>query len=123
MSTSNNDNVLKDAQYRKSLSIAFFNATNAAIEMCKGMNIHEKETLAKIIELRDFFLEEHKNYHASVIAKIGAPYKAEVAVELLNASQNLEHLKNIWQSLSEDERRDPLVIKAKDVMKKKHEEA
>jgi hypothetical protein len=120
MST-NNDQVIKDAQYRKGLSIAFFNATNSAISMCQGMNVHEKTTLDKIIELRDLFLDEHKKYYAEVIANVGNNYDSKTTIEKLKTSKNIDELKSLWISLSEDERRDGDIIKEVNLLKKKYE--
>lgn len=112
------DQAIKDAQYRKGLSIAFFNSLNSAIAMCAGMNVHEKETLAKIIELRDFFLEEHKKYYAENIATIGAHYDASATIEKLKTAKTIDELKTIWVSLSEDERRDEQIFATVQTLKK-----
>lgn len=108
------EKILKDAQYRKGLSIAFFNATNAAISLCTGMNVHEEATFKRIQEIRDLFLEEHKNYYAKVIANVGQNYKATDTIEKLAKAKDIEELKSVWLSLSEDERRDGEVLKAKE---------
>lgn len=118
-----NDKVIRDAQYRKGLSIAFFNATNAAIEMCKGLNIHEETTRQKIVDIRDWLLEEHKNYYATVIANVGQNYKVEDSVAKLKSAGSLDELKVSWRLLSEDERRDPEVTKIAKELKKKYEKA
>lgn len=119
-----NEKVIKDAQYRKGLSIAFFNATNAAVEFAKinGMAgvIDPKKFIA---EWRDFFLEEHKNYYATVIANVGVNYKAEDSIEKLKVSKNMEELKLAWLLLSEDERRDGEIRKVANDLKKKYEKA
>lgn len=110
MNNSQEEKILKDAQYRKGLSIAFFNATNAAISLCSGMNVHEKETLNKIVELRDFFLEEHKNYYAKVISAVGLNYNKDQAIEKLNKAKTIEDLQTAWRMLSQDERADKDII-------------
>ena len=115
---SQDDKIIQNAQYRKSLSIAFFNATNAAIEMCKGLNIHEEKTKEKIIEVRDWFLEEHKNYYASVIANIGQNYETKESIAKLKEVKTLEDLQTAWRLLSEDERRDGEIIKVAQLLKK-----
>jgi hypothetical protein len=121
------DKILKDAQYRKGLSIAYFNSLNAAIEMIKtvhsshlngiGYDLIKKE----VAEWRDFFLDEHKEYYARVIAKVGTNYNAEEAIKRLKSTKTLEDLRNVWQSLSEDERQDKEIVAVKDALKKKHE--
>jgi predicted S18 family serine protease len=113
------DKLIKDAQYRKGLSIAFFNATNAAIELVKIMGFTDKKTmLSSVIEARDFFLEEHKTYYANVIAKIGVAYKPEETKAKLSKAKSLEELKSVWLSLSEDERRDKEIIVFTQTLKK-----
>jgi len=112
------DKIIQNAQYRKSLSIAFFNATNAAIEMCKGLNIHEEATKKKIIELRDWFLEEHKNYYATVIVNVGVNYKTEESIKKLKDAKTLEDLQTAWRLLSEDERHDGEIRKVAQELKK-----
>jgi len=115
-----NEKIIKDAQYRKGLSIAFFNATNSAIALCQGTEVNEN-TLKKVCEIRDFFLEEHKTYYANVISNIGL-YNVEESKKKISEAKNLEELKNIWRGLSEDERRDGEIIKVKDKLKKEYEE-
>lgn len=118
-----NEKLLKDAQFRKGLSIAFFNATNSAISLCAGMNPHEKATIDKVVELRDFFLEEHKTYYATVIANVGANYKAEESIKKLKATKNEEELRTVWRGLSEDERRDGEIKKVAQDLRKSYEKA
>jgi hypothetical protein len=106
------DKVIKDAQYRKGLSIAFFNATNSAIALVvTNPEKSKSKTLARVIEYRDFFLEEHKNYYATVIANIGGNYKAENSIAKLKASKNYEDLNTAWRMLSADERKDEAIKK------------
>lgn len=120
MNTQEQDEVIKSAQYRKGLSIAFFNATNSAVSLCQGMNIHEPETLKKVIELRDFFLEEHKNYYARVIANVGQKYNSQDTIKKLKTAKTLDELKSMWVGLSEDERRDGEIIKEAQNLKKQY---
>jgi len=117
------EKILKDAQYRKGLSIAFFNATNAAIEMCKGLNIHEEATKKKIIEVRNWLLEEHKNYYASVIAQVGGNYDPKESIKKLQAVKSKEELHTIWLMFSADERQDNEIAKVAQEMKQKYEKA
>jgi len=57
---------IKEAQDRKETSIAFFNATNAAIEMIKVrglVDVGDKEEVKAEIKLwRDWFIAEHDAY-------------------------------------------------------------
>lgn len=136
MSTPDNQ-VLKDAQYRKTLSIAFFNSVNSAIEMVKfeAGQIVEKKVPAKgakkvqkksvfslegrLEHWRDYFLNQHQVYYSNQIANIGANYKAETTIEFLKEAKTYAELKTKWISISEDERRDGEVIKVVKEIKKK----
>lgn len=126
MSKDINETILKDAQYRKGLSIAFFNATNSAIALVVPLIDEGTDmdlVLKRVFEIRDAMLEEHKNYYATVIAKVGVNYKVEDAIKRLEATTNYEELASVYLSFSEDERRDP-VIKAKaQELKLKYEKA
>ena len=122
------DKVMKDAQYRKGLSIAFFNATNAAIalvssdERFRGGDITKPvldQTVDTVRKLRDMLLEDHKIYYATVISKVGANYKPEETIKKLNTAKDKAELKKVWISLSEDDRRDPEIKKAVKVIKEK----
>lgn len=108
-----NDKILKDAQYRKGLSIAFFNATNATIELAKVMfpDMQGVDAKSFIQEWRTWFLEEHKNYYATVIANVGKNYKAEDAIKKLEGVKNKEELNSVWLLLSQDERQDEEIRK------------
>jgi len=120
MNKTPDEKIIKDAQYRKGLSIAFFNATNSAISLCAGMNVYEGDTLKKVFQIRDIMLEEHKNYYATVIANVGVNYKAEDSIAKLKATKSLEDLQTAWRLLSEDERRDGEIIKVAQVMRVKY---
>lgn len=106
------DKLIKDAQYRKGLSIAFFNATNAAIEMAKLNGMAGVLDPKKFItEWRDWLLEEHRTYYATVISNVGTNYNPEDTVKKLRSAKGIEELKTAWQLLSEDERRNPEISK------------
>ena len=115
------ETLIKDAQYRKGLGIAFFNATNAAIEIVSTQRLSKEETRKFIVEFRDWLLDEHSDYYAEVIAKIGVPYDAKVAIKKLKAAKDFEALKTVWIVLSEDERRDKDITKVKNQVKAKYE--
>lgn len=116
------EQLLKDAQYRKGLSIAFFNATNAAIALVSERQIPDrKEALDEVVRTRDFFLEEHKTYYANVIANVGLFDPKETMVKL-QATKTLEELKLAWIRLSEDERQNEEVQKVKKELKDKYEQ-
>jgi hypothetical protein len=113
------DKIIKNAQYRKGLSIAFFNATNAAVEFAKINGLAGVIDPKKFIaEWRDWFLEEHKNYYATVIANVGVAYKAEDSIAKLKATKTLEDLQTTWRLLSADERKDFEIIKVAQELRK-----
>ena len=72
-------------------------------------------------KIRDFFLAEHKNYYATVIANIGQNYKTEDSIEKLKSAKTLEDLQNVWRSFSADERKDQEIIKQAQSLKKQYE--
>lgn len=113
------DKLIKDAQYRKGLSIAFFNATNAAIELIKkeGGSVEDKK--GAIVMYRDWLLEEHKTYYANVIAKIGGHFSVKDTVEKLKTTTTLASLKSVWLAISADERAHPDIVKVAQEMKAK----
>ena len=111
------DKVIKNAQYRKGLSIAFFNATNAAVSIVSQMG-PQMDAKKTIVEIRDWLLEEHKKYYAEVIAKVGTNYDAAESVKKLKAVKNQEELKAVWLSFSEDERQDAEIRKVAQELKK-----
>jgi hypothetical protein len=119
------EKIIKDAQYRKGLSIAFFNATNAAINIVCTMpdikDMTNEHILERVKFFREKFLEEHKEYYANVIANVGTKiYKAEDAIKRLEATKNLEELKSVYLSLSADERRDEGILKITNDLKKSY---
>ncbi len=97
----NRDLLMKDAQYRKGLSIAFFNATNAAIEMMKATSNVTKENF---LHWRDFLLDEHNDYYARVISQVGTHYDVKATIKRLKLTKNKPELTAVWMSLSQDER-------------------
>ena len=112
-----NGKLLKDAQYRKGLSIAFFNASNCATELVKAEGEITKE---KFVEWRDWLLTEHARYYAETIAKVGVAYNREATILKLNAVNSYEELREVWTKLSEDERRDVEIVKVKQQLKEKY---
>lgn len=114
--------LLSNAQYKKSLSISFFNSLNAAIEIikCRYSEMPEKDVKEKIAEWRDWFISEHAKYYEENILNIGV-YNSKDSIEKLNATTSLEELTNVWMSFSEDERRDGDIIKLKNELKLKYE--
>jgi hypothetical protein len=118
------ERIIKDAQYRKGLSISFFNATNSAISLVASvpeLRTDMKSVLDEVVRLRDIFIEEHKNYYANNIANIGL-FKPADTVKRLQTVKNFEELRMEWIALSEDERQNVEVIKAKDDIKARYAE-
>ena len=111
------EKIIKDAQYRKGLSIAFFNATNATIALIGSLTRagddmgSDTDVQGFIKRWRDWLLEEHKDYYSRVIAGVGATYKAEETIKRLRQCDTKEKLRLVWLSISEDERRDGEIIK------------
>ena len=120
------EKILKDAQYRKGLSIAYFNALNNAIAFVvagKGENESDENMLKRVEDIRDKFLDQHKEYYARVIAKVGTSYNPAETIKKLKTTKTLEELRKAWQLLSEDERQDVEIKKVVIELKKKHEKA
>lgn len=125
------DQVIKNAQYRKNLSIAFFNSTNAAIEMVKlefGALHSANPTIERLmVERLEFwrtnFLEAHKRYYATVIESIGADFNVEETLARIAKVENMEQLQLLWVSLSQDERNNPEVFAAAQLKKNEYEKA
>ena len=123
MENQQQDKLIRDAQYRKGLSIAFFNSLNSAISLVSPATqyLTPDEIKNRVKMYRDYFLEEHKNYYATVIANVGVNYKAEDSIAKLKATKTLEELQNAWLLLSQDERRDGEIIKVVKTEKAKYQ--
>ncbi len=121
---STDDKIIKDAQYRKGLSIAFFNATNSAIAMLGEMKGgFEDDYKNHFTEIRDWMLEEHKKYYSEVIASVGKNYDASKTIELVKSAKNWEELRAIYTAMSEDERHDGDIRKVVKEIKDKYEKS
>lgn len=124
------DKVIKDAQYRKGLSIAFFNATNNAVAFVQanpsnakihGDNETDEQFMERIVKVRNMFLDQHAEYYASVIANVGMNYNVDDAIKKLKATKDIEELSKVWVAFSEDERRNPEILKIMNETKTNHE--
>lgn len=116
------DKIIKDAQFRKGLSIAFFNATNSAVALVATQQLKDiTEVISEVVRIRDFFLDEHTTYYSKVIANVGANYKAGETIEKIKNTKTLDELKVVWLAISEDERRDIDIIRAKEEKKLSYE--
>jgi hypothetical protein len=124
MAKDNNDlkvKQIKNAQDRKDFAIAFYNATNNAIEMVKHEGVTSVSNEERIIKWRDWFLEQHLDYRAKVTEKIGANYNVGTAIERLEKATSRDELKKEWLSLSQDERQDPEIAKKCQELVEKYE--
>lgn len=104
---------IKNAQDRKDLAIAYFNATNNAIELVKSMPALEmssgQQIKEGIVAWRDWFLSEHLEYRARVTEKVGASYNPTSILESLKTTKNIDEVKALFLGLTQDERSDPEV--------------
>ncbi len=122
------EKLLKNAQYRKSLGIAYFNSTNSAIELAKlffqmtGQKVSAEEIMKTVASFRDEFLEQHKDYYAKNIAIIGINYNPQDAIERLKSAKNIQELGIAWRSLSADERANVDIFNVAQELKKYYEE-
>lgn len=115
------DQALRDAQYRKSLSIAYFNSVNSAIELAK---VKQPEDIKEFIkEWRDWFIEEHKEHYLKSVAQIGLKYDKDATIKLLQASKDFNELQAKWVAISQDERNDPDIRSAVVKIRKQYENA
>ena len=123
MENSQQDKLIRDAQYRKGLSIAFFNSLNSAISLVSPATqyLTPDEIKNRVKMYRDYFLEEHKNYYATVIANVGVNYNAEEAIKKLQAVKSKEELHIVWLNFSADERADTEISKVAQQEKQKYE--
>lgn len=122
MENENKDKILKDAQYRKGLSIAFFNATNSAIALVTtGKMCDDAKMLDEVVRIRDFFLEEHKNYYANVIAQVGNNFDPKETIKKLESTKTISELSIMWRSISQDERDNQEIIECVKALKAEYE--
>lgn len=108
------DAMMSDAQYRKGLSIAFFNANNNATEIAKleiiYLPTHEQGISfllqERIVFWRDWLLSQHATYYAQVVMNVGKPYSIMDTIAELKTAKDYGELMDIWLSISEDQRQD-----------------
>ncbi len=125
------EQALKDAQYRKSLSIAYFNSVNSAIELVTksslvtgGLVFGNSEDIRSAIEVwRDWFLEEHKAHYLKTVAQVGTTYDKQKAIDRLKETKEKSELQKVWVALSEDERRDGDIRKVCNELLKEYDPA
>jgi len=67
------DELMRDAQYRKSRSIAFFNATNSAITIVTALNVSPDQIKEQLAMWREWFLSEYDKDYKENVMSIGLP--------------------------------------------------
>ena len=117
------EKIIKDAQYRKGLSIAFFNATNNATQIVELIHKSDERFQIDTIKTeisywRDWLLKEHENYYRDVISSIGKPYDSKKTIENLKKATSAEELKKMFMMMSADEKRDGDIRKVVAELKK-----
>jgi len=127
------EQALKDAQYRKSLSIAYFNSVNSAIALVTPTVLtvvssvepdQAKKAIQEfIVEWRDWFLEEHKAHYLKTVAQVGTTYDKQKAIDRLKETKEKSELQKVWVALSEDERRDGDIRKVCNELLKEYDPA
>lgn len=108
---------IKDAQYRKEISIAFFNSTNSAIALLSQAG-PIKDRRAFITEWRDWFIQEHKVHRLKELGVISAESieGAQIGTEQkLTNCKTKDDLARIWSTLTPSEKKtyEPLKNKLK----------
>lgn len=92
-STTNIDvQLMRDVQYRKELSIAYFNSLNSAITLAtatlpKTASLEKK--LATISDLRQHFLNEYKQYRVDILDSTWSPSIDPKVVQGLDKAKQL----------------------------------
>lgn len=117
---------IKDGQFRKGLSIAYFNATNAAVTLIASeerLRFGIKETLDNLRIIRDALLEDHLEYYSKTVASVGSNFKPADTIAKLEKSINIESLRSVFLSLSQDERNNPEILKRANELKAQYENA
>ena len=117
------EEIIKNAQYRKNLSISFFNATNNATQIVellyKEHPQDNTEVIKKdILEWRDWLLEEHKNYYAKNIANIGGNFNKDETIKKLKTAKK-DRMQRKLSSNEKEEQKKSLISKISHAQEKK----
>lgn len=119
------EKVIKDLQYRKGLSIAYFNSLNSAISLVTIDPVSrgggQKAILETIAFYQEHFLKNYNTYYSTVISNVGSNYDKKKSLEKLSKVVSREGLKKVWIMLSQDEREDPDIKKVVIELKEKYE--
>lgn len=86
--------LLKDSQYRKELSIAYFNSLNSAIQLITNNKSEgkktEKDLLKDISRIRDYFLNEYKQYRIDILDNVENKVDNKIVKGLDKAKEKYE---------------------------------
>lgn len=97
---------IREAQDVKDLKIAFFNATNNAIQIVKpDLAVDRIDDIKEGIQYwRDWFLDEHKEHNLRMQEQTGATVQVGDALTKLKAVNNIVDLRALWATFTQDER-------------------
>jgi hypothetical protein len=133
---SEENKTLRDAQFRKGVSISFFNASNTAIEAVKltsgktikpkGKKASKSDPRVKVLDdirfYRDGLLKDYIKYYTDVISSVGENFNPADSVKKLEKCQTKADLKTVWLSFSAEERKHPDVKKVAKMLQTKFNE-
>ena len=98
---------IREAQDVKDLKIAFFNSTNSAIALVTQIPqlMTDKTTMLNaVVDLREWFLEEHRQHNLRMQEQTGATVQVGDALTKLKAVNNIVDLRALWATFTQDER-------------------
>ena len=116
----NQQKLIQDAQWRKGMSIAYFNSLNASISLVTAQGTRfgsEDEMLESINKYKNHFIEQHNMYYTKNIAPIGVQVNIKGAIAKAQEAKTLEELKAVWLKFSELERQNPEIKSAVNILK------
>lgn len=120
MTDQTRDALIKDATYKKDLKISYYNSLNAAIALAQNKHFENDEAMVSFIDKHKMrFLEQWGEYYHSTVLVSRTPYNPLDSIKKVKDAKTLDALHAVWLALSEDERRNPEIIKVKDAAKKK----
>ena len=107
------EKLIRDAQWRKGASIAYFNALNNAVLLVA----HGIIPISEVGEYKNIFIKQHDEYYKDVIANIGMTADPKIYIEKLKSAKTIEELKKVWVSLPQDARSNKDVSKVAQELK------
>jgi hypothetical protein len=127
MAKNEQEELLKNAQFRKALPMAFLNSRNSAIELLKLNGKPKVKKGKKPVSLMTILkkntnnlMADYMEFYARDVATVGVNFKPEESIAKLNAAKNLPDLQSTWRSLSEDERHNDDVRKVAQQLRDKY---